>query len=369
MEFQNVKKILIFKLCCFGDTVFMTPAIESLKKAFPEAKIYYAYAKWVEPMMKYIPGIGGSILFENVYGKSTFSKLRGAVKFIRCIRKEKFDLVLNGHRSSRLSLILAMCGIRYRLGFKGTSYLTHTADFRSDLGEFLRYEEILSANGVPSQKKLPFLNKPQTNELRLKYGVIPGDKVIGIFPCGGNNPGTQMSIKKWELSRFYKLAELINCRFPEIKIFMFQGKSRNEKLDMPPEVKAEKLIIDNDLLACCDIFISADTGSLHIAAGFDVSTVSIFGPSDPKLLAPVNSENSNARHKYIWKQIECSPCYTPQTAVDKKNPLYWRDDNFICRLGTNECMKFIQIDEVFRAVEEILEYLHPTSIPDREFLN
>jgi ADP-heptose:LPS heptosyltransferase len=84
---SNVRKILIFKLCCFGDTVFMTPAIRALKQQFPNARIYYAYSSWVKSMMKYLPDIDGTIEFENVYSKSIIEKISGTLRFIKAARK------------------------------------------------------------------------------------------------------------------------------------------------------------------------------------------------------------------------------------------------------------------------------------------
>jgi ADP-heptose:LPS heptosyltransferase len=354
MEFQNVRKILIFKLCCFGDTVFMTPSIHSLKKAYPEAKIYYAYSQWVRSMMSYLPDIDGSILFENVYDRSFLSRVRGALKFIKQVRAQKFDLVLNGHRSNDLSLILALCGIRYRLGFAGTKYLTHSAPFNSGIKEYLRYLEILESNGITPQNVLPFLNKPETTGLRFSLGILPGKKVIGIFPNAGSNPGTQMSIKKYDLENFLELARIINEKHPDVILLIFEGKSAFEKFDLPENLIAVKKEIDNDLIACCDMFISADTGSLHIAAALGVSTVSIFGPSDPRLLAPVNPPGEKYKHRYIWLQPPCSPCYTPQSAIEKNNTKYWQGDNFICYTGTNECIKSITPEYIYTILKKSL---------------
>lgn len=356
MEYRNVKKILIFKLCCFGDTVFMTPAIQSLKRAFPEAEIYYAYSKWVEPMMKYIPDIDGSILFENVYDTSVLNKISSALKFIKRIRSENFDMVLNGHRSNLLAFILSLCGIRYRLGFEGTKFLTHTAPFNDRIKEYLRYLNILDKNGIKYINTVPKLIKPETDSLRSNNGILPDEKVIGIFPNAGNNPGTQMDIKKWELEKFFDLARLINARLPEIKIIIFEGKSLNEKFKLPSDISAVKREIDNDLLACCSLFVSGDTGSLHIAAAFGVSTVSIFGPTDPILLAPVNPADPGIKHRFIWNKPLCAPCYTPLTAIKRNNHRYWKDNNFICHTGTNECMKSVMPLQVFDAIEALLEY-------------
>lgn len=333
----------------------MTPAIRTLKENFPDAEIIYAHSAWINSMIRHMPFITGSVLFENVYSKHLFSKLRGTLKFINAIRKMKVDMVLYGHRSNQLSFILWLCGIRYRLGFKGTKFLTHTAQFRPELREYERYQRVLSESGINVIPSLPALKRPDRRKTRIGIGFSESDLVVGIFPGGGHNPGTEMSIKKWNINNYSDLVMKLNKYNPEIKIMIFEGKDESEKIEMPGALAALKRTIDNDCLACCDFFISGDTGSLHIAAAFGVSTLSIFGPTDPGILAPANEEGKPPKHVYIWKKPECSPCYTPQTAIDRTNPKYWIGDSFVCHMGSNSCISSVTPEEVYGKLKMMLE--------------
>ena len=167
-----------------------------------------------------------------------------------------------------------------------------------------------------------------------------------------------MEIKKWGFGNFLRLAEMINCEFPEIKIVFFEGTYEDEKINLPDGIKAYKKTISNELISCCDYFISGDTGSLHMAAAMGVSTLSIFGPSDPRVLAPVNDEETPNKHKTIWKKPACSPCYTPDTAIDKSNKKYWQDGGFICHTETHECMKSISPENVFFQFTKMLDLVN-----------
>jgi len=355
-SFTGVKKILIFKLCCLGDSVFITPAVKSLRMNFPDSKIVYAHAKWIELIIPYVPCIDGSILFENVYSESIFKRAAGALKFILKVRKEKFDLVLFGHRSNLLSFILKLCGIRYRLGFSGTKHLTHTAKFEKDLPEFRRYLNILSESGLAVDESPPKLKSLPVDRFKEINGFKSGHKLIGIFPKGGFNPGTFMDIKQWGDSNYFKLVELINKGYPELNIIVFEGKYDIEKLSLPGELRTTKRTIANELIACCDYFISGDTGSLHIAAALGIPTLSIFGPSDPGVLSPVNIQGEPCKHIVIWKKPACSPCYTPDTSIDKSNKKYWHGNNFICNTGTHECLKLVTPEEVFDEFKKLLKH-------------
>jgi heptosyltransferase-2 len=351
---KDIRKILIFKLCCFGDTVFITPAIKSLKENFPDAKIIYAHSRWVGSIINYIPFVDGDILFEHVYCKNLFMKAYGTLKFIKRARKEKFDLVFFGHRSNLLSLIVKACSIKYRMGFRTTKHLTHTGIFRSEQPEFRRYLHILSENGLRVSDSPPELIASSRDTVRKSLGLNPGDKLLGIYPLGGINPGTIMPIKKWPLENFLELISLLNKELLRLKIIIFEGKLNEEKLSTLPGINTSVREIDNDLISACDYFISGDTGSLHIAAAMGVSTLALFGPSNPKILAPVNKPNQPVKHRYIWKAPSCSPCYTTDTAFDRRNKKYWKEKNFICHTGTHECIKSITPKEVFAEFKKLV---------------
>jgi ADP-heptose:LPS heptosyltransferase len=267
-----------------------------------------------------------------------------------------FDLVLYGHRSNLLSFVLRLCGIKYRLGFEGTKYLTHTARFNENIRVYVIYKAVLSASGIKTDSNPPLLKKQDTSLLRKKYGFPTDAALIGIFPYGGTNPGTNMPIKRWGLENYFKLAEKIKEEYPDAKIIFYEGKQDSEKYSVPGRINASIAVIDNDCLACCDYFISNDTGSLHIAAALGVSTISIFGPTDPRILAPANAPGEPHKHTHIWKQPECSPCYTPKTAIDRDNPKYWAGNTFICNTGTHICMKSITVDAVYETVKMIIEH-------------
>jgi ADP-heptose:LPS heptosyltransferase len=84
----------------------------------------------------------------------------------------------------------------------------------------------------------------------------------------------------------------------------------------------------------CDLFVSNDTGPLHMAAAMGTPTIGLFGPNSPTRYAPVGSHNTS-----IFKDVHCSPCIQIHRG---------RIDD--CRDGI--CVKQITVDEVWDAVLE-----------------
>jgi len=293
---------------------------------------------------------------------------------MRILRGKEFDLALLGHRKSVFGFILWLSGIQYRLGFNGTAFLNYTADFDENVHETQRYLNILRESGLRVNAGVPKLKQVRDKtEIRREFGIPLDKRVLGIFPFGGINPGTRMDIKRWGEERYLELAKRACEEFPDTYVALFEGFGEDEKFDRGMAgdfgFHGKGVRINIDLISCCDLFVGGDTGPVHIAAALGVSTLTIFGPSNPNLVMPL--EDSAFRelpvpeattvqkpvHKVIWKKVECSPCYTPATAIDRKNRKYWRGENFICHVGTQVCMKEITVEEVFEELKDMIRQI------------
>ena len=351
---NEIKKILIFKLCCLGDIIFITPAVLNLKYNFPDAKIYYILSPWLKNLYNYLPHNDGIIEFLPPENENIFVKITSAFKLLLKLRREKFNLVLLGHRTNIFGMILALCGIKYRLGFSSTRFINYPAEYDENKHEILKYLDVIKSANLPVKYEFPKLVSVENKiPVKEKYGLPLNKKIIGIFPFGGINPGTVMPIKRWNFGRYKELADKLIGEFTDIQLIFFPGSESDEKFEK--DILNEHVLIkdiNNDIISACDLIIAGDTGTIHIASGFGVSTISLFGPSSPELLAPKSTPGT--RHISIWKKPFCSPCYTPVTSIDKSNKKYWKGNNFICHTGTVECMKNIEVEEVFIKVKEII---------------
>ena len=98
-------------------------------------------------------------------------------------------------------------------------------------------------------------------------------------------------------------------------------------------------------LAClikrCDVFLTHDSSSLHVAAAVGTPTIALFGPTDPRRHLPPTFTG-----EVIQKDVFCSPCYSTH-----------------CRTITHACMKRITVEEVLSAVLAILAEAEATQSP------
>nr|MBC8238702.1 lipopolysaccharide heptosyltransferase II [Candidatus Sulfurimonas ponti] len=162
-------------------------------------------------------------------------------------------------------------------------------------------------------------------------------------PTLGINAGaTYGSAKRWYPERFAEVASEFSDKFD---IIIFGG---------PGEVEMAKEIEDNLIslnthnfinlagktnieelcsnIAGCSLFITNDSGPMHVAAAYQVPTVAIFGPTKHK----ETSQWMNEKSKIVREEMECAPCMKRE-----------------CPLKHHECMKKITASKVIEAVKDL----------------
>jgi heptosyltransferase-2 len=167
-------------------------------------------------------------------------------------------------------------------------------------------------------------------------GVDDSDFVIGL------NPGASFGASKcWPAEYFAELAEQCKAHLGT-KVIVFSGpgeeaivqaildRAKTDLIDMRNHGVDLELL--KPLIQRCNLMITNDTGPRHYAVAFDVPTVVIMGPTDPRYTAS-NLEQTVV----VRKELPCSPCH-------KK----------VCPLGHHKCMREILPAEVFAAAEALL---------------
>lgn len=351
---EDIKRILIVKLCCLGDVIQMLPAVNVLKNNYPDSKITLLADAWVSPLKNYFTDIDDVLILKNAFSKSIFSKISSAIWLVTKLNKLKFDLALVGHRNNIFGRIVYLAGIRYRLGFSGTSHINIPTEFNPALNESRRYLELLSSAGISSPDINYGFNVNESSiDIKKKIGILENKEVIGIFPFGGINPGMDMRVKRWEAEKFYEVGTYLSNNYPDKEILFFEGTGEDEKISSKFESRNVRVIpIGVNYISICNFFIGNDTGSLHIANALGIRSVGIFGPTAPEVFGPFDSTENVT---FIVNKVNCSPCFNTDIAMDKKNQKYWERNKFKCHTGTHECMKGLSIETVIDEINKILK--------------
>jgi lipopolysaccharide heptosyltransferase II len=356
----NIRRILVIKLCCIGDILFTTPLLRALAANYPQAQITYMVGTWCRELAAADPRVSNTITFDAYDRVGWLEKIRRIGKVIRDIRQGQFDIAFVLHRTPLAGCLAAAGGVPVRIGFdwEGNGFsLTIPVPFRPNAHEVDRHLDCLKALGAaPEGNWLELTPPPEAQDVAdefLKHHrwSSAAGSLIALFPGGGVNPGTVMTTKRWSVAGYREVCRQLTYHLNARIILV--GSSQDKEIGdellederfEPPVIRAEgktTLLVLAALLKQCSLFIGGDSGPLHVAAAVGTATVSIFGPTDPALLAP-----RGRRHRVVDRHLACAPCFTPVTVR--------QGDDAGCRLGTVQCMREITAEEVLKAAEELL---------------
>lgn len=359
---RQPSRILIIKLCCIGDVIFLTPTLRALRQALPDAHIAFLGSSWVKDVLANVPYIDQTILFDAPYRESKLQRLRETFQFVLQLRRECFDTIIVAHRTPVFATLGWLAGIKTRVGFsdKPSRFLTRAVPFDANRYEVNRYLDLVSTLGIESSDTTTHL-APRAEDIAsvaqklTACGIEKDAPLVGLFPGGGENPGTSMPIKRWYPENYAALCRRLAASHAgaitllggptdkELNASIQSSVSELNTINLAGEFSLRELPA---LMQRCRVVVGGDTGPLHMAAAVGTPTVFLFGPSDPRLVAPTQPNSV-----YLWKQPPCSPCYTPDSVMNKSN---FNGKDFGCRTGTHECLRDLGVEDVYAAIERFL---------------
>ena len=369
------QKILIRGVNWIGDAVITIPAVRSVRRAFPDAHISLLVKPWVAEIFREKPDINEIIIYDDSYKGVT-----GRLKLARKLREKAFDKAILFQNAFDAALIAWLSGIPDRIGYKrdGRGFLlTKAVPVEKAIlaqHQVYYYLNLLKSAGIEPADPQPYLYLTD-NERQWARNFLSSNFTADSGPLIGINPGATFgSAKRWPPKRF---AEVIIKVINELngRVVIFGSHSEIEiadeimteinRLNIP--MKTEKvgsriLVMAGKtnlrelaaLISECDVFVTNDSGPMHITSALLVPIVAIFGSTDKTATGPYGEG-----HRIITKDLPCAPCMKRE-----------------CPEGHLNCMTAVTADEVFNAVREILPAAKAvfldkdgTLIEDKHYLN
>jgi len=350
MDKSKVKKILLIRLFGFGNLLLALPSFKKIKELYPNAAITLLTVSNNKGLLEEVNFID-EIVYFNVKNLSsfTFSFLN---KFFY-LRKKKFDMILDYDIFARISAIFSyFLGAKYSIGFaiplqmRGPLY-TKKIDYNNDQHISLTFYDIAAALGAKKPKEINLIKIPASKDDRLfvkkflkKNNISKSEKLVGIHVGSGSNFIT----RRWPEANFAKVAghliKKYKCRilftgtkseFPLIKKTIGFMKHKNKTLILgKSSLRQLALIIER-----CSLFISTDTGPLHISSAMGTPSISFYGPNTPVLYGPLGNKKSI----FFYEKVKCSPCISNYNAKTARcnNPI---------------CLKRVTAERVINAIDK-----------------
>ena len=355
-------KILVINLMHLGDLMLVTPALTTLRKNFPSAHIALLADKKLADLVQFNRNLDECILIDK---KGVDDHLPSFVKFIFKLRAKKFDLVINLHRNERASALAAFSGAKKIVGYSkpvfafmfdkvlpnpsiarhikrglkteyrpGTQHQVHS--HFDVLRQAVGVEKIFD-NGL--EMWIP--DAAQREADKIFRDNFPDDTKVIAF-----NIGASWLTKRWLdgyfaecadilLERGYGVAFLGGTMDTDIVAGCVNKMRHADSSRMKIFTGKFSLAILAGFLDNCVLFLTTDSGPIHIGVARNIPIVTMFGASPVPGFYPYD-----AKDVLIKSPEPCHPCgnhICPRTG----------DDNLAC-------MKKIPVATVMKYVDELL---------------
>lgn len=350
MEQEKVGKILIRGTNWIGDAVMSIPAMRELRKIFPMAHIALLVRPWVRDLYGDVEFIDEILVYDK---QGIHRGPRGLMRLAATLKQRRFDLALLFQNAFEAALLAWSARIPLRVGYARDGrglLLTHPLRVDPELHsvhQVYYYLGILCAAGWLPQR--PWKSDEYAIDVRIRVreadrrtadallqaeGVQAGQLLAGI------NPGAHYgSAKRWFPERYAAVADALAQRHALRSVIVGSAREVGIAAEIARRMKSAPAVLSGrtslgQLMAVierCRLFITNDSGPMHLAAALDVPQVAIFGSTSEVATGPLSRRAEVIRHP-----VHCSPCFLRECPTDLK------------------CMKGVTVEQVLAAAERKL---------------
>lgn len=285
LNLEQIDRILIVRLAPLGETILTTPVIRALRQHFRDAYIAYMVAPTREDLVSANPHLNEVLTYHA-----------SVPKLIYQIARRKFQMVLVLQPTFRLVLHTFLARIPFRVGFEtnaaGKKLLNLAVPNNTSQHEIQRYLDVVRALGVKVVDDEPevFVD---TAGMAWVNNFLEKRKLDDSKPVIGLNPGAATTYRRWHAANFAALGDRLHEAY-DAHIVITTGPREGKLADQVAEQMVYSPLIVNQatpmqlaaLLQRCRLYISNDTGPMHLSTAVKTPTVALFGASNLIQWAP-----------------------------------------------------------------------------------
>lgn len=309
-------KLLVRATNWVGDAIISVPALREIRRVDPSAQITILARPWVAGLYRREDFCDDVMLYEGG---------RGAVA--ARLRERRFDCAILLPNAFDAALVTWLARIPRRIGYarEGRSLLLTAAIPVPRPGEIpahqrYYYLELLRRAGwidtFPECAEIRLRADPEAGRSLLREFGVRSGRVIGVSPGAQNSQA-----KQWFPERFAAVASKLAKEW-EAEVAVFGTAAESELCgqvagligpqahNLGGRTTLEQFL---DLAAACLVFVTNDSGSMHVAAAVGVPTVAVFGPTNVEATGP-----SSSLAQVVQVPVECSPCEYRRCPIDHR---------------------------------------------------
>ena len=347
---QEIHSFLLWMPNWIGDVVLTLPVIQSLRRAYPVARISVVVKSPSDELLLGHPAINTVLTLPSGSENGFWQR----VKFARSLKKLNFDVGVVFPNSFGSAFLLSLTGVNYRLGYNTdgrdillTHPVTTTPHLKKAQYRVEYFFKILSSLKLDSPDRdfaqlISQEGDTSTREVLLDMGLDEDEEFLVL------HPGTSKAERGWHAERFGILCQklikedgkrlvLLGTEIESELLGRIKKSGQSEMIKIIPHVNLRVLA---GLLRKSRLFIGNDRGMMHLAAMVGVPVLGIFGPGSPGTSGPYIEME---KQEMVTKNFDCSPCKQKFFKECTPSPLY-----------KPYCLEDITVKDVHDAVRRLL---------------
>jgi len=315
-----------------GDAVMCEPALRDLRDLFPSTQMFILARPAIGQLFQGHPAIDGILEYD---WQGAHKGMVGLLALVRLVKSKKFDMAVLFQNAFEAAFIAWGAGIPQRVAYAtdGRRYLlTQPVSVpRKGPPHHMQYYQRMVSEAFfckPVDRQPLLILEPEEEALAArKFSDVfntPEGMLVGI------NPGSVYgSAKRWLPERFAEAANRLMADFrqrcsngntPRCVIIGGPGEEELGR-SVAARLKGEVVMLSGrttirELLAVvkrCAIFMTNDTGPMHVAQALGVPVVAIFGSTDSDSTGPIGQA-----HGVVRSPVRCAPCLLRACPIDHR---------------------------------------------------
>ena len=266
---RKVKNIIISRTDKIGDLVLSVPAISTVKKMYPEAKLYVLVRKYNMEVVKGFTFIDGVVAIDDYSKKELYKK----------IKQIKADIFIALYSDNTVLKLAWKSGAKYRVGplSKPLSFFVYNYGIKQKRSESIKNEAEYNLDLVKHLDEELF-NKQKITIDKLQYGRTNHNKALSflnehnIYNYVLIHPFSGGSTKNFTVDEYIKVIKGLNYANPNLQIVITSS--------MDDKVEAERIAKE-----CSNVFVYSASSILEIAAVIDKCKVYVGAGTGPSHIA------------------------------------------------------------------------------------
>lgn len=345
-------KILIVKLSAIGDVIHTLPALNALRRHYPQARITWLVETAAADLLVGHPALDRVMISHRkhwIRGMRSGRRMRhfeALFTFVRRLRAERYDLVLDFQALLKSSLWVLLARSPRKIGFgKGMEHMEKSYLFLTErvppvsmeIHALERNLLMLAPLGIHCREavyRLPV----GTEDRQAVESLLQAHGLGAKRPLVSINPMAKWPTKLWDPAKFSQLADRMAASLGAEICFTGGTEDRPAVARIMADMRFPAVNLAGRttlkqlaaLYARSDVLVSTDTGPMHLGAAVGIPVVALFGPTAPWRTGPYGKA-----HRVIRHPVGCAPCFKRQC-------------------DTGRCMAAIDVNAVFEAVRSVI---------------